>query len=215
MTENEKSVAEIKPDNVESFEDTQAVTTPQADVQSIKIPIKFNKEIRQLDISEATTLAQKGMKFDLISGDLDRLRLLAQKSGESVTDFITLLEKQRNEVRMKEILEECGGNEQIARRLLDAEEVKEQKSDLDEVSAYFPHIKQLSDLPQAVVEKASLTGENLLNCLLRYRLDAENKERALKSEQRAAAASSVGSLKNSGGGIDAVNAEFLRGLWGR
>lgn len=215
MTENEKSVAEIKPDNVESFEESSAATTPQEEVQSIKIPIKFNKEIRQLDISEATTLAQKGMKFDLISGDLDRLRLLAQRNGESVTDFITSLEKQRNEVRMKEILEECGGNEQIARRLLTAEEAVEQKSDLDEVSAYFPHIKQLSDLPQQVVEKASLTGENLLNCLLRYRLDAENKARALKSEQRAAAASSVGSLKNSGGGIDAVNTEFLRGLWGR
>ena len=215
MTENEKSVAEIKPDDVESLQDTQEVTTPHSDAQSIKIPIKFNKEIRQLDISQAATLAQKGMKFDLISEDYERVRRMAQKNGSSVSDFITTLQKREDELRRKEILEECGGNEQIAQRLLSAESVGEEKSDLDEVNAYFPHIKQLSDLPQEVVEKSSLTGENLLNCLLRYKLEAENKVRALKNEERAAAHSSVGSLKNSGSSIDAVNAEFLRGLWGR
>lgn len=215
MSENEKSVAEIKPDNAESLQGAQEVTTPQLDAESIKIPIKFNKEIRQLDISEATTLAQKGMKFDLISDDYERLRHLAQKSGNSVSDFITKLQSRETELRRKEILEECGGNEKIAERLMRAEEIPLATDGFEEVKAYFPQIKQISDLPQEVVEKATLTGENLLNCLLRHNLEAENRVRALKGEERAAAQASVGSLQASGVSIDAVNAEFLRGLWGR
>ena len=41
-------------------------TTPKEDTV---IPIKFNKEVRNLTVEEASVLAQKGLKFDTIQKD--------------------------------------------------------------------------------------------------------------------------------------------------
>ena len=64
MTEPQESGAE-------SAEGGETITEPSKN--EILIPVKFNKEIKNLTADEAAQLAQKGMKFDAISDDYNRI----------------------------------------------------------------------------------------------------------------------------------------------
>lgn len=217
MTENAQVKEVFTPEgNETSAAENNSDTTPQSAAEDITIPIKFNKEIRRISADEAAALAQKGMKFDMISSDLERLRRMASSSGSSITDFITALEENQAQAKRLEVLEECGGNESLADKIikLQAESGKADE-DITELQSFFPEIKDKSALPESVLERAQLTGENLLNCFLRYRLSQERAAQSEAKAQKAAANSSVGSLSSADNGRDATSAEFLRGLWGR
>ncbi len=217
MTENAQVNEALTPGgNDTPAAQNTAATIPQSAVDDITIPIKFNKEIRHISADEAATLAQKGMKFDMISSDLERLRKMASVNGSSITDFITALEKNQAQAKRLEVLEECGGNEQLADKIIGLQADKSESSgDLGELQSFFPEIKDESELPEGVLEKSRLTGENLLNCFLRYRLQQERAAEANIAAQKAAANSSVGSLSSANSRHDAVSAEFLKGLWSR
>ena len=156
---------------------------------------------------------QKGMKLDAISDELSRLRKIA--AGKSISEFLTALERQQSEKRKEELLSECGGNEELAERLMKLEANGDtDKSDLAELQQFFPAVKTVDDLPRTVVERAETLGSNLLNEYLRYREGERIKRRESERFAKAAAAASVGALGNNGAS-DAANAEFLRALWGK
>ena len=74
MTENNKLNENALPEaKVEKSAESTA-TIPNAE-REIFVPVKFNKEIKNLTIEEASELAQKGLKFDAVSEDYKTLRV--------------------------------------------------------------------------------------------------------------------------------------------
>ena len=178
----------------------------------VTIPVKFNKEVRNLTAGEAATLAQKGMKFEMIENDFCKLRDLANKQKMSVPEYIKSLEKRETQARREELLAECGGNEKLADRVLELENGERTEEGLDELREYFPTVKSLDDLPRAVVESARLKGENLLNSYLRYRIVRKRQTEKEALAEQNAEQSSVGSQKSAAGSGDDA---FPKALWGR
>lgn len=180
--------------------------------REVTIPVKFNKEEKSLTAAEAATLAQKGMKFEIIENEFERLKSIAAKEGKSVPAFIDDLEKKHTAARRDEILAECAGNEALADHVLELENAKPQSDGLSELKEYFPTVKSLDDLPRAVVESARLKGENLLNAYLRFRLIKKRQSEKEKLFEKAAENASIGSLK---GPFSAGDDTFIKALWGR
>ncbi len=186
---------------------------PNAENQ-IFIPVKFNKQVLNLDLEKAQELAQKGMKFDLIAKDYQALKDLAKEDGKSVGEYIGELISLKKAKRQSEILEKCGGDKEFAEHILKLKEGNfEEDNGFLELKESFPNIKTLEDLPQSVVEAANLKGSLLLDEYLRY---LHNQDIAAKSsikEQRDAKLSAMGPLANKNVGENPETAEFLRGLW--
>ena len=186
--------------------------TEAAAENQVTIPVKFNKEVKNLTAEEAATLAQKGMKFEMIEDDFCKLRDLANKQKMSVPEYINSLEKRETQIRREELLAECGGNEKLADRVLELENGEKTDEGLNELREYFPTVKSLEDLPRAVVESARLKGENLLNSYLRYRIVRKRRIEKEAAAEQNAAQSSIGSQKGALTGDDDA---FLKALWGR
>jgi len=176
------------------------------------ISVKFNKETKNLSAAEAATLAQKGMKFEIIEADFLKLKALAGKRKMSVPEYISELEKNQNEQRRREILDEYKETGALADRIAELEGGEKDEDGLDELREYFPTVKSLSDLPRAVVESARLKGENLLNSYLKYRLVSRRQSDAERLFERGAREASVGSVKSAG---DTADDDFIRALWGK
>ena len=182
--------------------------------QEIVIPVKFNKEIKNLTAEEAAVLAQKGMKFDLISKDFDELREISRKNGKSVAQFIEQLKNEEYSKRKAELLDKCSGDEELAEHILALE--KGQKAELkgfDEIKQYFPKIKTLEQLPESVIENARLKGTMLLDEYLRYRLEEKKRLGEAISLQESNSFSSLGSQQNRKADMNPEALEFLKGLW--
>ncbi len=187
-------------------------TTPEP-AKEIFVPVKFNKEIRNLELGKAAELAQKGLKFDAIAGDYEALKRIASGSGRSVSEFLRALERERHEDRKKELLCACGGNEEMADYVLELEKNPETDSGFDELKREFPDIKEISDLPDSVVENARMKGTLLLDEYLRYRHAAKKEARRTARQGENADAASIGPQTDRRGGINPETEEFLKGLW--
>lgn len=185
---------------------------PESAQKEITIPVKYNKEIKELSLEDATTLAQKGLKFTAIEKDFTALKELAQKENKSVPVFISELCDRYNEDKKKALIEECGGNEEIAQRIIDLQ--GNQISDgLKELTEAFPEIKSLEQLPEEVVEKSRLKGTLPLDEYLRYLLSQEKIKKAAALKQRQSEKTTTGSLASLKGAENTEAEEFLRGLW--
>ena len=89
MDEMIKDNALEQPDfKEEAFSQEQKDTTPDAPKDTAFLEVKFNKEIKKLTLEEATTLAQKGMKLDQISEELDILQSLSREKGVGLREFV-------------------------------------------------------------------------------------------------------------------------------
>lgn len=200
---------QVDTENSPAKESENQTQTPQDEVV---IPVKFNKETRNLTADEAATLAQKGMKYEIIENDYQKLKSLAAKSKKSVPMYISELQKRETAARREELLKECGGNETLADRVMELENAEIPDDGLDELREYFPTVKSLDDLPRAVVESARLKGENLLNAYLKFRFIKKRQKTEEDLFERAVTAASVGSLKSP-----KINGEdtFIKALWGR
>lgn len=190
-------------------------TTPE---KEITVPVKYNKEIKNLSLEEASVLAQKGMKFDSISADFERIKNLAQLEGKSVTEFLNFLEEKRISDRKNELMEKCQGDEALCDHILGLEKgIKAQQSlDLKEVTDLFPNIKKIEDLPDEVIENASMKGSALLDEYLRYRILKQRQKEKLSKDEEMKKASFVGSQREADClDFDPVRNEFIKGLWGK
>ena len=185
----------------------------KTDENTGSLTLKFNKEVRQVPYDEAVTLAQKGLKFDKISGELERLRFLATKKGKNIADFITELETLEAEKRRAELIDGCGGNEQLAEHILSLEGKKADENSFSALQKEFPEIKSMEELPDEVISALELTGGNALSAYLLYlhRQEKICQESRLKQEMSNAASvgSKQGAAPDKSGGID----EFIKGIW--
>lgn len=196
---------EITPDK------ENTATTPQEKV----IPIKFNKEVRNLSIEEASVLSQKGLKYDAIEAQWERFKALAANENSSTGDLLTALENRRTEKRIEELTKECGGNSEIAKKFAELEggtphTLKGEKDFLE----FFPD-KNPNDLPEEVLNRAKQNNSNLLDEYLRYCAGIYIENAREKARQEANRKSSVGSQKNSGIYRSPESVEFIRGLWNK
>ena len=197
---------EIKPD-----EEAWA-TTPE---NRILIPVKFNKEVKNLTVEEATLLSQKGMKYDAIEKQWERLRAFAREENSSTAEFLDALEKRRTENRIEELTKECGGNSEMAIRIVQLEKpngdsLKGEKDFLE----YFPKIS-IDELPDEVLNRAKQNNSNILDEYLRYKARLEIEAEREEKQRRENAESTVGSQKDSGIFRTPENEQFIRGLWNK
>lgn len=187
-------------------------TTPKSD-EPIKIPIKFNKETRNLTLEEATTLAQKGLKFESIEKEYNLLKQLALRENKSIPLYIAELDRRYNEEKKQSLTEKCGGNEEIAEHILSLENEKKAGDGFDELTSAFPEIKSKENLPREVLDNAELKGTLLLDEYLRYLLSQKRNAQTVARKQREGEKSSTGSLINRRDSQTSETEEFLKGLW--
>ena len=187
-------------------------TTPKSE-EPIKIPIKFNKETRNLSLEEATTLAQKGLKFESIEKEYNLLKQLALRENKSIPLYIAELDRRYNEEKKQSLTEKCGGNEEIAEHILSLENEKKAGDGFDELTSAFPEIKSKKNLPREVLDNAELKGTLLLDEYLRYLLSQKRNAQTVARKQREGEKSSTGSLTNHRDSQTSETEEFLKGLW--
>lgn len=196
---------EIIPDKV------NGATTPE----EMLIPVKFNKEVRNLTLEEATLLSQKGLKYSAIEKQWERLKEFAKEDSSTTSQFLDALEKTRTEKRIEALTKECGGNSEMAKKILLLEkkdsDVLSGESDLKE---YFPD-KNVSDLPEEVLSRAKQNNSNILDEYLRYEARVKMEEKKQEEKLKQNNESAVGSQKDSGIYRAPENEEFIRGLWNK
>ncbi len=180
------------------------------------VPVKFNKQVLNLNLEKAQELAQKGMKFDTIAKDFEALKNLAKADGMSVGEFIATIECQRRNNRQTEILSKCGDDTEFAEYVLQLEKGKgEDVKGFSELCDNFPQIKSVDNLPESVVEAAKMKGTLLLDEYLRY---LHNQDVLMKNsikKQQESRESAMGSMLSKKGAVSPETAEFLKGLWRR
>lgn len=211
--ENAALKTEALPEASEKDITAEEKETTPCSADEIFVPVKYNKEIRNLELNKAAELAQKGLKFEAIAADYENLKRIAAENGKSVSEFLCVLEQENRETRKKELLEECGGNEEMADYVLSLERPREENSGFEELKAEFPDIKDISDLPQSVVQNAQMKGTLLLDEYLRYRHNEKKNARRAAAQSESNDALSVGSQTDRKGGTSPETAEFLKGLW--
>ena len=65
--------------------DEQNIASDTLPNEEMLIPVKFNKEIKNIPLQRATELAQKGMKFEMIEENYETLKSLALAENKSVS----------------------------------------------------------------------------------------------------------------------------------
>lgn len=211
----EENKLKEQPNSLDSYEAPLEATTLEAHSEKPKgITLKFNKEIREIPLDEAVTLAQKGLKFDKISPELERIKALANKKGMSIGDFIGEIESSAENSRRKELLESSGGNEELTEHILNLEKSANAKGDsFEDLRREFPEIKSSEQLPEEVLEQLDLVGGNMLSAYLLYlhRQEVLARESLLRQEENRAAA--LGSQQKNAPEKTDANEEFIKGIW--
>ncbi len=211
--ENADFKDEVQPETKEKTQAAEQTVAIPDSAEEIFVPEKYNKEIKKLGLEDAARLAQKGLKFEAVAADYQNLKRIAARSGKSVSEFLCALEKDSRENRKKELLEKCGGNEEMADYILKLEKEPENNMGFEELKEQFPDIKEISDLPRSVVENAEMKGTLLLDEYLRYRHGAKRESARAAAQRLSTDNASVGPQTDRRGGLNPETAEFLRGLW--
>lgn len=203
------------------------------------IPVQFNHESRDLTVEEAQLYAQKGMKFDELTPTLDKLRMLASETGKSVPEMVEALVTARENALKERLLQEAGGNESVAERLMELEMQKRKAAfetvkaneataeknarqetverlaaEFAELKAEHPEYGEFKDVPKAVVNDAIRNKIPLKYAHAHYFAQQHKKIEQNKASQARAAAASVGSQASvpAAGETDPAIAALMRGL---
>lgn len=194
--------------------DEQNIASDTLPNEEMLIPVKFNKEIKNIPLQRATELAQKGMKFEMIEENYEILKSLALAENKSVSEFLQSLKAEKAEIRKSQLIEKCGGDEELALHILELENASvKDNGRFDEVEKFFPNIKTADMLPTEVLERSRLNNTKLLDEYLRYLLIEKLKRKRADAQTFKADQSSLGSLQNKNGAVDIEAVEFLKGLW--
>ncbi len=211
MSENDVSGTALNEPTDEILKDTIPIDNSQ-----IIVPIKYNKKIIDLNLEKAQELAQKGMKFDMISADFEALKELAVKENKNVGEYLAELKNNAAQKRLNEVTEKCGGDNEFAEHILKLENGNNTEiRGFGELKECFPKITAIEDLPESVVEAAKLKGTLLLDEYLRFLHKTERVMNESIKKQNSARQSALGPFVNRKGGENPETAEFLRGLWQR
>ena len=211
MEQTIKETAFGQPEPQENtFVQEETATTPNASEDKAFLEVKFNKEIKKLNLEEAATLAQKGMKLDSISEELEILKAMASEKGVGLKDFVKGLKSQSATSKI-DLLKEKYKEDTELLSLLDTLNTKKQNG-ISELKEQFPELDEAT-VPQEVKAAAEISGKGLL---FEYLLYEHKRNLAAKTEaawQEKNRNESLGSV--SCGANHTVDAEFLKGIWGK
>lgn len=212
MEEMIKDTTLEQPNSEENtFSQEPTETIPEEPNKDAFVEVKFNKEIKKLTLEEATTLAQKGLKLDLISEELDILKALSKEKGIGLKEFVKQLEGQSRERRIDTLRQKYAEDPELC-ELLSTIGAKEEDSETAQFRSELPEV-DCDNIPQEVKAAANLSGRGLL---LEYLLYERRQQKASESEaerQQKTRNESLGSL-SYGNSQSTADAEFLKGVWG-
>ncbi len=195
----------------------------------------YNGEVMPVsanDTARVTTLLQKGMKFEHMAGDLEKLHRLATVCGaKSVTEVIDLLTAQKEQEKREAYVAQYG--EQAAQRLLELEcaqcgsfqeidEASDRASqealetrlarEFAELQSMHEQIGSVQDVPQEAITLALEKGISLLDAYNRHTLTEQKRVASAAQQQFANQTATTGSLTSGGGEtLDPVWEAFVRG----
>ena len=211
MNEEIKNQTSVPQDNETPNDVIEPTTADQKGEQFI--PVKYNKEIINLNFERAGELAQKGMKFEALSNELELLKQLANDSGKTAYKFLQELKNEKCNSKRNSLIEKCGDDTALADEVNRLYGQNEFDDGFDEVKANFSEIKVREDLPESVLENAKLSGRQLFDEYLRYRFKEEMAIKENILSQQRGKQTSTGSQLNKTRGENPEAAEFLKGLW--
>ena len=191
------------------------------------------KPIKAEDTARVTTLLQKGMKFEHMAGDLERLHRLASLRGvKSVTALLESLVSEGEAAKKNAYVQQYG--KEAGERLWEAEQrlysgfEKEQQaseeasrealhkrlaSEFIELQEVHSSLNRFTDVPRQVVESALQNGISLLDAYNRHTLQEQQRVASATKQQAANQEAAVGSLASVGRETsDPVWEAFMRGV---
>lgn len=194
--------------------------------------------IKASDTDRVTALLQKGMKFERMADDLEKLhQLTAAYGAKTTTEMLDrMLEVRENAVKDEyvrkygkeagEKLYEVEKAQNAAKRgtFKEADEAADNASrtainerlatELVELQADHPDVVSIKDLPQGVVDTALQKGIPLLDAYNRHVLKEQKRTASAAQKQASNQKAATGSLSDSGGeASDPVTDAMLRGVW--
>ncbi len=219
MEENTEYKQQAQPQaENENGELQSEATTPQCESSESEVGtvrIKYNKQTIDLPIDEAAVLAQKGLKYDSILPQIERLRSLAADGGKSIAEYICEIEERQKNKHREEVLDFCGGNEAATERILELEGKNsgEGLTGMEDLMREFPEISGTGDIPQSVIDSVKTNGGSILNAYMLYEHRQRRAAAAAADKQIKNRMASVGSQHSSGPEENGLNTEFIKGLW--
>ena len=213
----------------------------EAAAPAFTVPVKYNKQYRELTPDEASVYAQKGMKYESLEPHLAKLRFIGQQTGQSLEKVLEGMYQASEDLARKKILDEAGGNQALADRLMEARQVKNKAAfdammaddkkaaeseiadnnqrlaaEFRDLHAEFPAIAKIEDVPQSVIKSALRSGRDLLSEYLRYQHAESKRVKQAETQKAAAAKASAGSQASGAGPSDTSPeiAAMLQGIWG-
>lgn len=207
----EEALGQPNPEE-NTFSQEAEDTTPQPSDNDAFIEVKFNKETRKLTLDEAATLAQKGMKLDQISEELEILKALSKEKGIGLKEFVKQLEGQSRERKIDALREKYSDDSELS-ELLSALGANGEDDEAVKLHNELPDVV-FEEIPQEVKAAASLNGRGLL---LEYLLYEHRQHKACENEeirQEKTREQSLGSLSGSSS-QNTADSEFIKGIWGK
>ncbi len=217
-----------EPSTLEDEGGSPSSETPAEGEQTVRV--KYNGEERDIPISEAIVLAQKGMNYDHILGERDELGAVideyAAAAGMPRGEYLNFLKESLQKVKDEREVESLRGNyptadESVLKALRerDSELNKFRSREKEEQEFVAPWTKFFTNHPEIRPEDISEEFETLVKeqklspeeafLTLKVR-DYENADAAKKTNEENARRA-VGSV--SGDGAKAKD-PFLEGFWG-
>lgn len=212
----EETAATAAPEQTDGTGDTGAGEAPP-----FQLGVQCHGEHRTLTEEEAVGYAEKGMLYDEMTPMLDKLRLMAAGCDKTLPEMVDELMASHDNARLQQLMTETGGNEEIAKRLLQAEQAERQRTferkqaesataeksqreqltqrlaaEYVEAAKEFPELKEFKDIPESVVNTAIRSGIHLMDAYGRWRRAEDRRIGAAKETAAKAAASSTGSQKD-------------------
>ncbi len=188
--------------------------------------------VKASDTARVTTLLQKGMKFEHMAGDLEKLHQLKAMCGaKTIGDAIGVLLDEKEQARQAEY-ESLYGQE-AAKKLMELEkaesgsfretdEAADQASrealaarlsgEFAELREEYPEVGTVSALPREVIDTAVQKGITLLDAYNRYTLREQKRIASAMQQQANNRQTATGSLADHGAEVsDPVWDAFMRG----
>lgn len=202
------------------------------------LEIKYNHESKGLTREEAATLAQKGMHYEGLYQNLERI---ADLKGVTVKELINGFETEQDEAYRRELAEKFGNDEETINIMMEHYQAEKGKkidaaknkrlqdeataeqnintrlaNEFIELQKEFPELQEFADLPESV-RRAAAEGMGLTYAYLLHQHRENKKIAAAKASEEAAAAKSAGSMADNPSADTKTDAEksFLKALWGR
>lgn len=184
--ENENNSKEEATSDTKEKNESDETVESETKSEEFDFEITYNGEKMKLSKEEAITLAQKGKDYDRVRKAYDFIKELADDEGKSIEDFMTTTSDNLKDYKIKQLAEEKGISEEVAKELYESRVLKrkslaseKEQTEKNEIEAKknaefqdflntYPNI-QPNEIPQDVWTKVQ-NGTPLKYAYMEYEL---------------------------------------------